>query len=307
MVKKPQGSGQAGMHKRRPTHLCRSWLFLNGAEAQTLKGAVESGSDVLIQEFEDFTPPALRPDARGLATEIYAEWRTSNVVVAARINPLESDDGMADLTSIMAGDPDIVALPKVEDPAQVVTLARELDRLERELGRVAQSTEILPNIELARGVMQTFAIARASPRVRACLLASEDLAADLGAERGRDGIELAYCRQRFLMECVAARVMAVDYPYTWRDNEGVEAETRMARRLGFKAKSAVVTEHAAIINSTLTPTQDEVDNARRIVTTFEAAQAGGDARVDLDGSMIEVPIYTNAKRLLQRAKDLAER
>ena len=294
------------MYKRRPTHLCRSWLFLNGAEAHVLKGAVASGSDVLIQEFEDFTPPDLRPAARRLAAEVYPVWRSSNVVVAARINPLSCDDGIADLTAVMAGAPDIVALPKVADPAQVVALSRALDRLEHGLGREAQSTEILPNIEFARGVMQTFAIARASPRVRACLLASEDLAADLGAERGRDGIELAYCRQRFLMECVAAGVVAIDYPYTWRDVDGVEAETRKARRLGFKAKSAVVAEHAAVINSIMTPSRDEIDDARRIVAAFEAAQAGGAARVDLDGAMIEVPIYTNAQRLLRRASDLAD-
>ena len=207
------------MDNRRPTHLCRSWLFLNGAEAQTLANAVGSGGDVLIQEFEDFTPPELRPEARRLAAGVYAQWRDSGVVVAARINPLESDDGMADLAAVMAGNPDIVALPKVEDPGQIVALARELDRLERDLGRESQSTEILPNIEFARGVMQTFAIVAAPVRV------SEGLPVGLGGPGRRSRcrawkvmvIELGYCRQRFLMECVAAGAMAVDYPYTWRD------------------------------------------------------------------------------------------
>ena len=55
------------------------------------------------------------------------------------------------------------------------------------------------------------------------------------AERGRDGLELAYARQRFLVECVAAGVVAIDAPYTWRDAEGVERDTRWARRLASAA------------------------------------------------------------------------
>lgn len=292
------------MRRRRHTNLCRSWLFLNGAEAITLRAAPGSGADVLIQELEDFTPPTLRPSARKLAPEIFDHWRAANVVVAVRINPL-AEDGREDLAAVMRGVPDIVALPKVSEPEHVAELDAAVTALEEDCGIPAGATELLPNIEFARGVMQTYAIAKASPRVRACLLASEDLAADLGAERARDGAELAYCRQRFLVECVAAGVTAVDYPYTWRDDEGVEAEARAARRLGFKAKSAVAEGHAAIINRVLTPSSAEVTAARRMVAAFEAAQARGDARVELDGSLVEVPTYTNAKRLLHRAEELA--
>ena len=37
----------------------------------------------------------------------------------------------------------------------------------------------------------------------------------------------------------------------------------------------------------------------------EAAQARGEARVMVDGSMIEVPIYHDMRRLLARADELA--
>ena len=107
------------------------------------------------------------------------------------------------------------------------------------------------------------------------------------------------------MECTAAGVLAVDFPYTWRDAGGAEAEARMARRLGYKAKSVVVVEHAAVLNDVLTPSADEVVAARRIVDQFEAARARGEARIEVDGAMVEVPIYANAVRLLERAEALA--
>ena len=191
------------MRQSRPPKFCRSWLFLEGANETVLRNAPASGADVLIHELEDFTPPDLRPAARKLAVDLYAGWREAGAVAAVRVNPLDLD-GMEDLAAVMRGRPDIVALPKVAEPFHVVRLDEAVTRLEREYGIPEGSTALLPNIEFARGLVQLSAIAKASPRVSACLLAAEDLAADLGAERAPDGIELSYCRQRFIVECVAA-------------------------------------------------------------------------------------------------------
>jgi citrate lyase subunit beta/citryl-CoA lyase len=293
------------MAPRRPASLCRSWLFVEGANEAVLQRAPQSGADVLIQELEDFTPPQLRPQARALAGDLYASWRASGAVVAVRVNPLEQD-GMDDLAAVMRGRPDIVALPKVAEPHHVARLDEEVSRFERAYGIPEGTTALLPNIELARGLVQTGAIAAVSRRTVGCLLASEDLAADLGAERGRDGVELAYCRQRFIVECRAANVVAVDCPYTFSDAEGVERETRYARRLGYVAKSLVDPAHAAIINGVLTPGEDELSRAREIVRSFEAARERGGGRVELDGALVEMPAYANAKRLIARAEALRQ-
>ncbi len=270
-----------------------------------LRGAVRSGADVLIQELEDFTPPAARPAAHTLAADLYAEWRDAGAVVAVRVNPLDQD-GMDDLAAVMRGRPDIVALPKVAEPFHVVRLDEAVTRFEREYGIAEGSTALLPNIEFARGLVQLGAIAGASPRITACLLAAEDLAADLGAERAPDGIELAYCRQRFHVGCVAAGKVGIDCPYTFSDAEGVARDTAWARRLGYTAKSCVDPAHAAVINSMLTPSDAELLRAQKIVAAFEAARAKSEARVELDGALIEVPAYANAKRLVARGEALRQ-
>ena len=293
------------MRTLRPAPLCRTWLFLEGANEAVLRAAPASGADVLIQELEDFTPPHLRQAARALAGELYPAWRAAGAIVAVRVNPLDGD-GMDDLAAVMRGRPDIVALPKVAEPVQVVRLDEAVARFEREYGIPQGTTGLLPNIEFARGLVQLGAIAGASKRVSACLLASEDLAADLGAERAPDGAELIYCRQRFLVECVAAGVVAVDCPYTWSDIEGVTRDTRWARRLGYVARSLVDPAHAAVINGLLTPDAAEVSRAEKIVAAFEAARARGEARVELEGSLVELPTYSNAKRLLARSEALRQ-
>ncbi len=293
------------MASRRPANLCRSWLFLEGANEAVLQQAPACGADVLIHELEDFTPPALRPLARRLAPDLYAAWRAAGIVVAVRVNPLEGD-GMDDLAAVMRGRPDIVALPKVAEPHHVARLDDAVSRFERDYGIAEGTTALLPNIEFARGLVQIAAIAAASRRTVGLLLASEDLAADLGAERGPDGLELAYSRQRFIVECRAADVVAVDCPYTFSDAEGVAREARYARRLGYVAKSLVDPAHAAIVNGVLTPGDDELHRARAIVAAFEAAREKGSGRVELDGALLEVPTWSNAKRLIARAEALAQ-
>jgi citrate lyase subunit beta/citryl-CoA lyase len=285
---------------RRPAALRRCWLFLPGADEAALLAASESGADVLIQELEDFTPPEQLPRARRVAADLYSQWRAAGIIAAVRINPFETK-GRDDLAAVMRGRPDVVLMSKVAEPTQVEALHREVERHERELGILIGSTELAPNIESARGVMQTFAIAKASPRVTCILGSTEDMAADLGAPRSKSGIELAYARQHLHLECRAAGVVSVDCPYTFADAEGCEADARYARQIGYVAKSAVDPSHAAIINRVMTPSLDEVREAQAVIEAFENARSAGLERGKHGDLLVEVPTYMSARRVLERA------
>lgn len=267
----------------------RSWLFVPGANEAAHEAATLCGADVLIQELEDFTPPEQRPAARALARTLYDRWRAAGAIAAVRVNPLATCGG-EDLAAVLAGRPDIVMMSKVRAPEDV----RALD------AATSGAVELVPNIESAAGLIRTFDILRASPRVSAGLVASEDMVADLGTARSRTGEELAYVRARFLVECRAAGVEAIDCPYTFSDARGAAADARYAKRLGYRAKSLVLPAHAVAINRVFTPQRVEIARARRIVAAFERARAAGHERAQVDGALIEVPIYAAAKRLLTR-------
>lgn len=270
----------------------RSWLFVPGADEKAHESAARSGADVLVQELEDFTPPALRPRARALAKTLYDRWRAAGAVAAVRVNPLESC-GRDDLAAVLAARPDVVMMSKVAAPDQVRALEQA----------TGGAFELVPNIETAAGLIRTFDIVRASARVTAALVASEDMVADLGTSRSRDGEELAYVRARFLVECRAAGVEAIDCPYTFSDARGAAADARYAKRLGYRAKSLVTPTHAAAINRVFTPQAAEIARARRIVAAFDKARAAGRERATVDGALIEVPIYAAALRLIDSLKE----
>jgi citrate lyase subunit beta / citryl-CoA lyase len=54
------------------------------------------------------------------------------------------------------------------------------------------------------------------------------------------------------------------------------------------------------------PDDNEMRRARDVVTAFEAARAQGGARAEHEGSLIEVPTYSTAKRLIARGEALRQ-
>jgi citrate lyase subunit beta/citryl-CoA lyase len=266
----------------------RTWLLVPGADPAAHQAAARSGADVLVLELEDFTPPQLRPRARELSREAFERWRKAGAIPAVRINPLETC-GEDDLRGVLAGRPDIVMMSKVASPGQVVALEKA----------TGGAVELVPNVETAAGLVNALQIARASSRVSALLVASEDMVADLGTARSRKGDELAYVRARFLVECRAAGVEAIDCPYTFSDVKGAAADARYAKRLGYRMKSLVDPLHARAINGVFTASGAEIAKAKKIVLAFEKARAAGKERAKVGGALIEVPIYAAAKRLLE--------
>src|SRR5258706_16003826 len=109
------------------------------------------------------------------------------------------------------------------------------------------------------------------------------MVADLGTARSRGGEELAYARGRFLVECRAAGVEAIDAPYTFSDVKGAVADARRAKQLGYRMKSLVDAAHAKAVNAVFTPSAAEIARARKLGRAFEQARAAGRGRAPVAG------------------------
>jgi citrate lyase subunit beta/citryl-CoA lyase len=283
--------------------LRRTWLFGPGADAVAHNAMLDSGSDAIILDLEDFTPPQRRAEARELLAGFVQGCRNHGCLAAIRINGLETE-GMADLAAAMKTGPDAIVYPMADRAAQMHALDSGITYWESAFAFESGSVEIVPVCETALGVADLRSIAASSERIRCAILGSEDLANDLCAERGQEAIELDYARRRFLLECRAAGIEPIDAPYTFTDVDGAEREAHSSRRLGYRCKSLVRSDHAKALNAVFTPGFDEVERARAVVESFEAARTRGEERVLIDGLWVEVPTYRNARRLIERARRL---
>ena len=283
--------------------LRRTWLFGPGADPAAHERMFDSGADALIMDLEDFTPAHRRDEARHNLPGFVARCRKLGLLAAVRINQLE-EEGMRDLEAAMKTRPDAIAYPMAERPQQIQDLSAAIADCENASNTMQDNTEIVPVCETALGVVNVRSMAAASDRVRCAVLGSEDLAADLFAERGRDAVELDHARRRFVVECRAGKIEPVDAPYTYDDLDGLQGEARYSRRLGYRSKALVRPDHAAALNAVLTPQPDDLRHAQEIVARFEAARTQGEDRVLVDGLWVEVPAYRNACRIIERAKRL---
>ena len=280
---------------RRPVPLRRSWLFTAGLDLEAQEAALASRPDVVVADLEEFTAPADRPAARPRIAMLMQRCRAQGVVGAVRVNRL-ADDGVEDLRGVMPASPDVIFLPYVESAEEIFALAQAFTGLEVELNLPVGTTEIVPTIESALGFVRIQSILTASERITACLLAAEDLTADLGAERGPDSLELNHLRSRFLVECRAARRIPIDCPFNYRDPQAQAADLVWARRIGLRAKCAVYPEQVAEIHAALTPSDAQVEDAQKLVSCFEAVRRGETTA----SPPPQGPDYHTARRLLAR-------
>jgi citrate lyase subunit beta/citryl-CoA lyase len=74
-----------------------------------------------------------------------------------------------------------------------------------------------------------------------------------------------------------------------------------ARAVGFRGKMAIHPKQVSVINEIFTPSQVEIERARRIIDAFEAAQAAGQGVTRMGDQMVELPVVERARRTVALA------
>ena len=87
----------------------------------------------------------------------------------------------------------------------------------------------------------------------------------------------------------------------FRNDERFVEECADARALGYAGKLCIHPGQVALANVAFTPTAEEIDRARRLLTAYERACAGGVAAIDFEGQMVDEPLAAQARRILASA------
>ena len=272
----------------------RSVLFSPGDRPELLRKSPRSGADTVVSDLEDAITPGRKAEARAGVHDVLADPEFDpDCEVAVRLG-----DADADLDALLGdGDPirlDSLVVPKGESAADVTDVVAAADRFER-------SFPLLVLIETAAGVVNASEIAHVDA-VDALVFGAEDFAASVGATRTAAGDEVSYARQRVLVAARAAGVDAIDTLYTdYEDDEGLRADTATTAQLGYDGKLAIHPRQVSIINEALTPDDDRLAWARRVLDAKREADADGRGVFSVDGEMIDAPLVTQAERIVERA------
>ena len=283
----------------------RSMLFLPGNNPNMLINGNCLGSDAVIFDLEDAVSPAEKDAARILVrnTMRYMDFRGCEIIV--RINSVDTAYWQKDLDMILPLKPALILLPKSGTAEDVLTVDAYMTALEEKLGMECNTVGLMPLIETAAGVENSYAIASSTKRVQALFLGAEDLTADLQCKRTKEGREIEYARTRLVVAARAAGVQVYDTPFTdVNDDEGIVTDAKLAKALGFSGKASISPRHVEVINSVFSPTEKEIDYAYEVMEAIATAKAQGKGAIALHGKMIDAPIVARAQQTIAMAEEL---
>jgi citrate lyase subunit beta/citryl-CoA lyase len=113
------------------------------------------------------------------------------------------------------------------------------------------------------------------------------------------GHRFHYAMQRIVVAARAAGLRVLDGPVAdYGDEEGLGRSCLIARSLGFDGKWCVHPAQIVVVNEAFSPTDKEVDWAKKVVAAYDEANAEDSGSVSVDGQMVDAASIKLARNTL---------
>lgn len=267
------------------------FLFVPGNSENKILKALNMDIDAIIIDLEDAVVIAEKEKARKLVYSVLAEQETKNLKtkIYIRINSIKSpwffdDINVINRLSNVSG----IMIPKSEDRTSI-TLAADL---------LTKNLEIIPLIESARGVYNVEDVLTSHPSVRRVAFGSVDFALDMGVDWSEEGTERIYAMSKMVL---ASRAFGLEPPidavFPIIDNkESFISDAKKGKNIGFYGKMVIHPKHIEWVNEVYVPNESQIEWCKKVTNEYEASDNKG--AIEVDGKLIDRPIYLLAKRLL---------
>ncbi len=311
--------------------LNRSELAVPGSSPHMFEKAAASHADVVFLDLEDAVAPDRKVQARKNVIQALQEVDWGTKTVSVRINGLDTHYMYRDVVDVIeqGGDRlDLIMIPKVGTAADVYAVDMLVTQVENAMGRTKRlGFELL--IETALGMANVEAIAGASKRNESLHFGVADYAASTRArttmiggpnpdygvltggpeDRERDfhwGDMWHYAIARLVVAARAKGLRPIDGPFgDFSDPEGFKAHANRAAVLGCEGKWAIHPKQIDLANRFMSPSEADLEKARRILDAMAAATREGQGAVSLDGRLIDAASIKQAEGLVKKAEQIA--
>jgi citrate lyase beta subunit len=264
-------------------------LFVGALVLEGLAAALASGADIVCIDLEDAVPPERKAEARAAMLAALAGIRIPpGVQLIARINSLGSFDGPLDLRAALQEAPALggVMLPKVESAEELLWAGELADE-------TAGHPDLYAIIETAEGLERCVSIASAHPRLQALFFGGFDLSTALGCAMAWE--PLLYARSRVVHAAALGRIAAIDSPFPdVNDASGLRVSCEQVKALGMTGKAAKHASQVPVIRDVFTPSANEIERARTIVSLFRADPT---RPLVFEGKLVELPEIKRLERI----------
>ncbi|MGD8661071.1 MAG: CoA ester lyase [Desulfobacterales bacterium] len=292
------------------TSMIRSVLFVPGNQPERINKAVATAADAVILDLEDAVPIDDKNNARDVIKKALPRHRHRRLWV--RVNGPDTRWIWKDIDAVTVEGIGGIMIPKLESPDQVSMIYEHLSKIIQKRAIDLKDFFFIPLIETALSVENAYRIALSAVSYNnKSMLAfgAADFTTDMGVNLSNTGEELRYPRARVAIACRAASgLRPLDTPYMIdiKDRDGLRKDAQRARDLGFQGKLCVHPVQVEVVNDVFSPTETEIDFAKRVLAAYEAAIKDGKAAVQLDGKFIDPPVVERARQIIEWENSLPE-
>ncbi|KFM20174.1 malyl-CoA thioesterase protein [Marine Group I thaumarchaeote SCGC AAA799-P11] len=283
------------------TQLFRSLIFVPGNNPRFLEKAKKLQADIVCFDLEDSVPDNEKTNARKLIKSALKSRKSYESSIFVRTNSPLSGKIPSDLKEIVQKGIDGIVIPKVNNAKELKKIEKTIAGLEKK--RKLKPTQLIPSIESAEGVVNTYQIASSSKRVVAVVFGVFDLLNDIGVEYTKDAEGAKYSRRKIPVDAQAAGVAAIDAIWQdLKDSKGLENDCKIGKSLGYSGKSIIHPDHISVTHKLFHPNKSEIEWAKKVCKTYLESTKKGKGATTVDGKMIDEVHFKQAKALLELVK-----
>jgi citrate lyase subunit beta/citryl-CoA lyase len=276
-----------------------SRLYLPGNTPSIMINAGLHSADGLILDLEDSVSPEKKDEARILVRNALRQVNFNGAERMVRIN--QGERGMKDLEFVVPHNVNLILIPKCEDAPTVRNIENMISEIKAKSG-LNNPVYLMPIIETALGVEMSFEIARSAASVVAITVGLEDLTADMGVPRTKEGNETLYARTRIVNAAKAAGIQPIDSVFSdVGDMEALRQNVLSSKALGFEGMGCIHPRQIPVIRQGFAPGPEEIEKSKKIVLAFENARSKGLGVVALGSKMIDPPVVARAQKIIDLA------
>jgi citrate lyase subunit beta/citryl-CoA lyase len=193
----------------------------------------------------------------------------------------------------------------IRDETDIIYIDKLLTQLERDKGLPVGKLKLCPLIETGSAVLKSYEIGKASERIIGLAFGAEDYLTDLDGLHKENGASILMARSMIVMAARSLHIAAIDTPFLDVFNlNSFRAEVKFAREIGFSGQLILHPNQIEIANQIHTPSEDEVDEASRIISEIEKSSKEGHGVTLLDGKLIGPPMEKRARKILDKAEKI---
>src|SRR5690349_5052 len=283
----------------------RSVLYMPGSNARALEKAKSLPADGVILDLEDSVAPEGKEAARQQVADAMKAGGFGGREVFIRVNGVDTPWHADDLSAAAHAAPDAILVPKVSSADTLELIGRRL----LDLG-TDHKTRVWAMIETPLAIFNILSIAAAArdseTRLSGFVMGTNDLAKDTRARLVPGRAPML----SWLSTCVAAaRIYGIDIldgVYNDIGNaDGFAKECAQGVELGFDGKTLIHPSQIEPCNTAFSPSQTEVEQARRMIAAFDLPENKGKGVVSIDGRMVERLHADMARRTVAIAEAIA--